>query len=85
MKSKSIFGFCFFILLSPCFSALPAGFVMSAVTTGLTNAITIRFAPDGRMFFLEQYFNPSTGRVRTMSSVTGTLNPTPWYTFPRLP
>ncbi len=38
-------------------TTLPAGFVQSAVATGLTDATAMEFAPDGRLFVLEQTGN----------------------------
>jgi glucose/arabinose dehydrogenase len=38
-------------------TTLPAGFTEAAVTTGLTNPTAMEFAPDGRLFVLEQAGN----------------------------
>ncbi len=68
-----------FLFLNIIAYALPSGFTLTTVTSGLNQAITIRFAPDGRMFYLDQYV----GQVRIMSNVSGNyvLNPTPWATI----
>jgi hypothetical protein len=65
------------IVMSVSFAyTLPLGFSMSTVVSGTNRAITLRFAPDGRLFYLEQW----TGAVRTVST-TGTLNPANWINF----
>ncbi len=54
---------------------LPQGFVETAVVRGLSNATTMAFAPDGRLFVCQQG-----GQVRIVKN--GTLLPTPFVTVP---
>jgi glucose/arabinose dehydrogenase len=50
----------------------PRGFKVTDYLTGLNDCITLAFAPDGRLFFLEK----NTGRVRVAKD--GRLDPVPW-------
>lgn len=52
-------------------SALPPGFKATDYLTGLNQCITLGFAPDGRLFFLEK-----SGRVRVVEN--GRLLAEPW-------
>jgi glucose/arabinose dehydrogenase len=56
-------------------AALPAGFVETQVTGGLTNPTAMQFAPDGRLFICEQG-----GRLRVVKD--GALLSTPFLTIP---
>jgi len=55
-------------------ATLPAGFTESLVAGGLANPTAMEFAPDGRLFVLEQ-----AGRVRIIKN--GALLPTPFLTL----
>lgn len=57
-------------------SSLPEGFVVEDFLTGLKLCVTIAFAPDGRLFFLEK----NSGKVRVVSN--GKLRPEPWAVIP---
>ncbi|MFN0057809.1 MAG: PQQ-dependent sugar dehydrogenase [Planctomycetota bacterium] len=46
--------------------ALPPGYVAETVASGLSNAVTMAFAPDGRIFYNER----TTGRVRVIEGGT---------------
>lgn len=63
-------------LVAPRESAaqLPSGFTQSLVAGGLQSPTTMQFAPDGRLFVLEQ-----AGAVRIIQN--GTLLPTPFITL----
>src|SRR5688572_27474837 len=70
----------FFVILSlvPTSHAeavtLPSGFKQTAVAVGLTNPTAMQFAPDGRIFVLEQ-----AGNVLIFKN--GELVPTPFVTL----
>lgn len=60
--------------LRPSAATLPSGFTESIVASGLTAPVTMQFAPDGRLFVLEQ-----AGTVRVIQN--GTLLPTPFISL----
>lgn len=55
-------------------ATVPQGFTESLVATGLTAPVTMQFAPDGRLFVVEQ-----AGQVRVIEN--GTLLPTPFISL----
>ncbi len=64
----------FLITLTVASATLPAGFTESVVASGLQSPTTMQFAPDGRLFVLEQ-----SGRVRVIDN--GALLATPFLTL----
>lgn len=60
---------------APALFAVPPGFVVETVNSGLATPVSIAFAPDGRIFYNEL----SGGRVRIIEN--GTLLPTPFSTI----
>lgn len=65
-----------FLMASPAW-ALPPGYLLQQVQSGLDYATTIRFAPDGRLFYTELL----TGRIMTLPNGTAS-GPTVWATVP---
>lgn len=60
-----------------CAQGLPPGFrYESVVSAGLSDACSMSFAPDGRLFVCERL----TGRVRVVRN--GSLDPQPWFQIP---
>ena len=56
------------------FASVPTGFTDTVIASGITDETAMEFAPDGRLFVLQQ-----TGQVRVIQN--GTLLPTPFVTL----
>jgi len=65
-----------FLVTSPVW-ALPPGYLLQQVQAGLDYATTIRFAPDGRLFYTELF----SGRIMVLPNGTAS-NPAVWATVP---
>jgi glucose/arabinose dehydrogenase len=62
---------------APAARALPPGYTLQLVQTGLAIPTTLRFAPDGRLFYTELY----SGRIMVFSDPTAP-QPAEWGTVP---
>jgi glucose/arabinose dehydrogenase len=65
-----------FVVICPAW-ALPPGYLLQQVQAGLDYTTTIRFAPDGRLFYAELF----SGRIMVLPNGTAS-NPTVWATVP---